>query len=359
MKEQDKIKNLKHNYDWIFVDGCPQILMRKINGIEVRFSFDLNTFFINNYNFKEKKYFIANKIENKQNNAIVSIECINDETEDITYITEIYPINDNWLEEIKNDKYGVSIIMFLLKEKDFKVPNWFGKLYLQASTECCKQSINDCEELIVFFERKINELNNKKDEIENEWLYFYDKKIMFNKRKKLNYLEMLSNNLDKKINKYVQKKELILEKQKKWKNQLLIDFEKLSYIIEQEKNKIINSKDSIINFESLRYFLSQQNLYINVKGCYVIKNSINGKVYVGQSKNIRNRIKQHFNDDASPKNEIFLYDYMNVPKKFQNDLFEIAIIPCETKDELDELERKLIKKYDSYNFGYNRTQGNK
>lgn len=36
----------------------------------------------------------------------------------------------------------------------------------------------------------------------------------------------------------------------------------------------------------------------------------------------------------------------------------IKIIKCNTKDELDDLERLKIKEYDSFNNGYNKTNGN-
>ena len=40
------------------------------------------------------------------------------------------------------------------------------------------------------------------------------------------------------------------------------------------------------------------------------------------------------------------------------DIFENKIIRCETKYELDGLEKKLIYEYDSWNSGHNGTSGN-
>ena len=39
-------------------------------------------------------------------------------------------------------------------------------------------------------------------------------------------------------------------------------------------------------------------------------------------------------------------------------MFEVRIIKCETKDELDKTERELIEYYDSFENGYNGTGGN-
>ncbi|MBE6548474.1 MAG: hypothetical protein E7667_06345 [Ruminococcaceae bacterium] len=94
------------------------------------------------------------------------------------------------------------------------------------------------------------------------------------------------------------------------------------------------------------------------QGCYIIHNRENGKCYVGQSKNVYERIlKQHFRG-TQPKNEIFFEDYYNSSWKNKEDLFEIKIVPCKTRDELDAMEKRLIQQYDSKDSGYNRTRGN-
>ena len=79
--------------------------------------------------------------------------------------------------------------------------------------------------------------------------------------------------------------------------------------------------------------------------------------YVGQSKDVYKRIKQHFHGTV-PKNVIFAEDYYLSNIENKEKLFEIKIIPCETKDELDKLERELIIEYDALNNGYNGTSGN-
>ena len=97
--------------------------------------------------------------------------------------------------------------------------------------------------------------------------------------------------------------------------------------------------------------------YTKIIGCYVIRNIENHKCYVGQSKDVMKRLRQHFKG-TTPNNVIFAEDYYssNLPNK--ENLFEVKILPRETKDELDSTERELIAEYDSFNFGYNGTNGN-
>lgn len=97
--------------------------------------------------------------------------------------------------------------------------------------------------------------------------------------------------------------------------------------------------------------------YKKIIGVYVIHNREKNKYYVGQSKDIMKRIRQHFNGTV-PKNQIFAEDYYTSAFPNKEDLFELKIIGCETKDELDRLEKELIYEYDSWQNGYNGTSGN-
>jgi predicted GIY-YIG superfamily endonuclease len=88
------------------------------------------------------------------------------------------------------------------------------------------------------------------------------------------------------------------------------------------------------------------------KGVYIIQNATRNKFYVGQSKNIEKRIScQHF-QKGNCMNQAFMDDYNN------SDIFNIAIVPCKTRDELDELEKHYINEFDSFGKGYNKTGGN-
>lgn len=88
------------------------------------------------------------------------------------------------------------------------------------------------------------------------------------------------------------------------------------------------------------------------KGVYVIWNKSKNLYYVGQSKDVYKRLfTQHFNNN-NVKNIIFAKDW------FDGDEFYYKVIPLQTKDELDEKEKELIEKYDSFKHGYNATAGN-
>jgi len=95
--------------------------------------------------------------------------------------------------------------------------------------------------------------------------------------------------------------------------------------------------------------------YEKIVGCYIIKNNENEKCYVGQSKDVLRRLKQHFKGTV-PNNIIFAQDYFLSKQK--EDLFSVKILKLTTKDELDRKERELIDFYDARNTGYNGTNGN-
>lgn len=107
-------------------------------------------------------------------------------------------------------------------------------------------------------------------------------------------------------------------------------------------------------FGLLKDYYSDEKLNEIKVGCYVIRNNVNGKIYVGQSKNIPHRIRTHF-DGLVPKNNIFFEDYYK--DKDNEELFSIKIIPGNIF-KLDLQEMELIDKYNAYEVGYNRTIGN-
>lgn len=97
--------------------------------------------------------------------------------------------------------------------------------------------------------------------------------------------------------------------------------------------------------------------YEKIIGCYIIWNTEKDKYYVGQSKDVMRRIKQHFKG-TMPNNIIFAEDYYSSALENKDDLFKIKILPRQTKDELDSTEKLLIEQYDANNSGYNSTKGN-
>lgn len=88
---------------------------------------------------------------------------------------------------------------------------------------------------------------------------------------------------------------------------------------------------------------------------YKIKNTINNKVYIGQT--IRNpllRKEEHFNNlqNGTHHNSHLQHSF----NKY-GDVFEFEIIETCPDDELNEREIALIEKFNTYNKGYNETKG--
>ena len=94
-------------------------------------------------------------------------------------------------------------------------------------------------------------------------------------------------------------------------------------------------------------------------GIYKITNKINGKVYIGQSKDIYKRWNEHRKECRKKKKNIALYCAL---AKYGCDNFSYDILERCDESELDDLEIKYIKQYRSYigfedGWGYNMTLG--
>lgn len=97
-------------------------------------------------------------------------------------------------------------------------------------------------------------------------------------------------------------------------------------------------------------------------GIYCFKNTINGKCYIGQAVKLRQRLRHHWNHW---QNEQYAHLYIyRAFKKYGIENFELIILDTfvcalnyDVKPKLDELEKKYIQEYDSYNNGYNMTLG--
>ena len=88
-------------------------------------------------------------------------------------------------------------------------------------------------------------------------------------------------------------------------------------------------------------------------GIYKITNKINGMCYIGQSIDIEQRWRKH-------KNYPLKYSKYPLYQAFEqfgieNFVFEV-LEECKIQ-ELDEKEKEYIKKFNSFNAGYNQTQG--
>lgn len=97
---------------------------------------------------------------------------------------------------------------------------------------------------------------------------------------------------------------------------------------------------------------------LQITGIYKLTNIINGKVYIGQSEDIANRMRHHIDDSKrvnDKRGQFPLYDAM---RKYGHDNFKLEILEvCESK-QLNEKEMYYIEKYDSTNKskGYNQTK---
>lgn len=92
-------------------------------------------------------------------------------------------------------------------------------------------------------------------------------------------------------------------------------------------------------------------------GIYAIKNTVNGKVYIGQSRRISNREYCHFH--ALEKGNHYNKHLQRSYNTYGRDTFVFEVIEWCDVSELDEREKYYIKKYDSMNInkGYNNEGG--
>ena len=99
---------------------------------------------------------------------------------------------------------------------------------------------------------------------------------------------------------------------------------------------------------SRKYYILTKNF----AGVYIIFNKTKDMYYVGQSKTVLNRVNAHFNGKGN--GDIYAdYKY--------GDEFTIKMIALNNTEfnNLNELERYMIEKYNAFSKGYNRTCGNK
>lgn len=88
-----------------------------------------------------------------------------------------------------------------------------------------------------------------------------------------------------------------------------------------------------------------------VSGIYMIKNTLNNKIYIGQSSDIYNRWIKHINFLKSNKHHN--RHLQSAWNKYGQDAFEFSIVEECDCDKLDLAEQHWIKYYSSYEHGYN------
>lgn len=102
----------------------------------------------------------------------------------------------------------------------------------------------------------------------------------------------------------------------------------------------------------------EYNKFTNESGIYCFKNLINNKCYIGQAINLKKRLRAHFSAYRGNRNlNLALYKAFRKYGIENFDIFIVEFVNPNTpnlKEVLDNLEKKYIKKYNSYGEnGYN------
>lgn len=96
---------------------------------------------------------------------------------------------------------------------------------------------------------------------------------------------------------------------------------------------------------------------LRITGIYKLTNVSNGKVYIGQSRDIANRMRVHIKDSRREHDERGQFPLYEDMRLYGHENFKLDIIEVCNEDELDAKEMNYIKLYDSTNpeKGYNQT----
>lgn len=112
------------------------------------------------------------------------------------------------------------------------------------------------------------------------------------------------------------------------------------------------TKDLLTNrWISIKKFNALKASYKDFRGVYIIKNVSKTMYYVGQSLQVIHRVGNHLRGYGNGD----VYADIKRGDKFKIYLMKFNRLRFKT---LNDMERYYIKKYDSYNSGYNRNQGN-
>lgn len=126
----------------------------------------------------------------------------------------------------------------------------------------------------------------------------------------------------------------------------------LSLIKYKEGSTTISMKESREEIlETEGFLLSEWQAIPAISGLYLIKNIINNKIYIGISKNIRKRCKEHFYTYKGYKSRNGS-KLKNALLKYKIEDFRFFILEI-TEEDLVKKEAYYINKFDSVKNGYN------
>ena len=110
----------------------------------------------------------------------------------------------------------------------------------------------------------------------------------------------------------------------------------------KKNGTVLTSSEELFNYIHELWIQKSKEVYC---GIYKITNRENGKIYIGQSKDIFNRWKAHISRRNNPHNNSAIESALG---KYGIENFELDILElCEEKD-LNEAELKWIQQYNSY-----------
>lgn len=179
------------------------------------------------------------------------------------------------------------------------------------------------------FQSKRQVLSNiKNNKVNKQWNENHRQEIDLSNQKLESLIESNNDQVNQNINNFeIQKKEI--------RNREVFG------VIPEEDGWLMVKEASFLRFENLK----------GLKGVYIIKNINKNIYYVGQSKDLYQRLNQHFKN-GEVNNLKFAKDW------YAGDIFAFKYKVLNTKDELDSEEKRMIELYDSFNNGYNATGGN-
>lgn len=100
------------------------------------------------------------------------------------------------------------------------------------------------------------------------------------------------------------------------------------------------------------------NKKLNVSGIYVITNDVNGKQYVGASKNIEKRWSDHRSKSIHPrKKDEFDSKFYKAIREYGLEHFDIEVLEQCSETEMFDREIYWVKKLNTFQNGYNNDYG--